>query len=88
MADTITFVEMGGHGEHSVVLQRVIRVEGLPETRGGHVVEKDGKPVFSHTLMVFEDGSSIVVPHTKAEVLGMFVKAVRGRNLADPGNPV
>jgi hypothetical protein len=73
----MTFIELGEHDEHSIVMQDVLRLEALAETRAGHVVEKGGAPVFKSTMVVFKDHSSIVVPHTKKEILDRFLQAAR-----------
>lgn len=58
----------GEFDELLIVAESIISIEGIPETRGGHVVMRDGRPHLVASMVALENGHTLQVPHPPREV--------------------
>lgn len=58
----------GAYDEILIVAERIISIEGVPETRGGHVVVRDGRPHYIASMVGLDTGTSMQLPHPPQEV--------------------
>lgn len=75
----------GHYDELIIVVEHIISVEGLAETRGGHPVPgPDGKPKFTASMIGLDNGTSLQVPHTPREVAQRRREAIAHKVMVPP----
>lgn len=66
----------GNYDDLLIVVERIVSIEGLMETRGGHpVAGADGLPKFTSSMISLENGHSLQVPHSPEEVSRRIMEA-------------